>query len=218
MEKKRSKLVPEMEGMASKWYAKQRGTQSQLDGYRAAAAKLGLPEGTRVLEVAPGPGYFAIELARRGAQVTGLDVSRTFVGIASEKAKQANVKVDFRHGDVAAMPFASGTFEVIICQAAFKNFTEPGRALAEMHRVLLPGGVAIIEDLDKEATKAEIAREVDGMRLNGFSAFMTRVGLSGLRRRAYTAAQLRELAVASPFGACEVTKAGIGLEVRLQKR
>ncbi len=217
MEKKRSKLVPEMEGMASKWYAKQRGTQSQLDGFRAAAAKLALPPGTKVLEVASGPGYFAIELVRRGAQVTGLDVSRTFVGIASEKAKQANVKVGFRHGDVAAMPFGSGTFEVIICQAAFKNFTEPGRALAEMHRVLIAGGVAIIEDLNREATKAEIAHEVAGMRLNGFNALMTRVGLSGLRRRAYTAAQFRQLAAASPFATCEISTVGIGLEVRLLK-
>ena len=59
-----------------------------------------------MLEVAPGPGYFAIEVARlQRFHVTGLDISRSFVQIASENARQEGLDVDFRHGDAASMPF-----------------------------------------------------------------------------------------------------------------
>src|SRR5207247_5182412 len=116
---------------------------SQIDEWRRQAAELtgALPDGAQVLEVAPGPGYFAIELARPGPLgVTAMDISRTFVEIASENARRAGVTVDFRQGDVAAMPFADGSFDLVVCQAAFKNFSQPRRALDEMHRVLRVGG------------------------------------------------------------------------------
>ena len=50
-------------------------------------------------------------------------VSNTFVGLAQQLAERAGVAVDFRQGDVVAMPFDDGRFDLIICQAAFKNFT-----------------------------------------------------------------------------------------------
>ena len=93
---------PEMEGAVARWYARVRGSGSQIEGYRKQAAQLteGLPAGAKVLEVAPGPGYLAIEMSRLGrAQVTGLDISRTFVQIASENARVAGVDVDFLRGD-----------------------------------------------------------------------------------------------------------------------
>ncbi len=76
---------PEMEGPIARWYARVRGSQSQLEAYRKQASQLtaGLPQGARVLEVAPGPGYLAIEIARLGGfQVTGLDIS-TFTTTAT---------------------------------------------------------------------------------------------------------------------------------------
>src|SRR5438128_8502528 len=152
---------PEMEGPIARWYARVRGSKSQLDAYRNQAFQLtaGLPAGARVLEVAPGPGYLAIEMARLGVQVTGLDISRTFVEIGAENARQAGVTVEFRQGDVAEMPFESASFDLIVCQAAFKNFTLPRSALAEMHRVLRPGGTAVIQDMSRDATHADIQNE-----------------------------------------------------------
>src|SRR4029077_6410316 len=76
---------PEMEGAIARWYARVRGSQSQLDMYRKQASELttGLADGARVLEVAPGPGFLAIEMARSGRlHITALDISRTFVEIA----------------------------------------------------------------------------------------------------------------------------------------
>src|SRR5215469_1097648 len=120
-----------MEGMIARWYAKIRRTGSQIDDWRQQAAQLttGLHDGSDVLEVAPGPGYFAIELARLGRfHVTGLDISHTFVELAREHARQAGVQVDFRQGDASRMPFADGSFDLVVCQAAFKNFSRPVQA------------------------------------------------------------------------------------------
>ena len=212
---------PEMEGMVARWYAGIRSSGKQVEEYRRQAARLtaGLPDGAHVLEVAPGPGYLAIEMARLGRfQVTGLDISRTFVEIATEKAKQAAVSAEFHQGDVATMPFESGTFDFVVCQAAFKNFTQPGIALAEIHRVLRSGGTAVIDDMSSDASHADIDAEVRKMELGRVSAFMTKGTLEMLRRRAYSPARLERLVARSPFQTCAIQTEGIGLEVRLVKR
>jgi ubiquinone/menaquinone biosynthesis C-methylase UbiE len=116
------------------------------------------------------------------------------------------------------MPFADGTFDLVICQAAFKNFSKPARAIDEMYRVLRPGGTAVIQDLRRDASDAEIEREVDGMQLGRLTAFTTRATLHMLRRRAYSPADFEELAARSAFGACTIRIEGIGVEVRLHKR
>jgi len=211
---------PEMEGPIARWYARVRGTKSQLAAYREQARRLtdGLPDGTRVLEVAPGPGYLAIEMARLGTfHVTGLDISHTFVEIASDNVRKAGVAVEFRQGDAARMPFESESFDLVVCQAAFKNFTLPRRALAEMYRVLRAGGTAVIQDMSKDATHADIEDEVRDMDLGRFNAFTTKATLEMLKRRAYSPGQFERLAAESPFRTCEITTEGIGLQVQLKK-
>src|SRR5258708_35994485 len=118
----------EMEGGLARWYARLRCSGNQIEESRKQAVQLtgGLPVGARVLEVAPGPGHLAVEMARLGrVQVTGLDISRTFVQIASENAREAGVSIDFRQGDAAVIPFQSESFDLLLCQAAFKNFMHP---------------------------------------------------------------------------------------------
>jgi len=209
-----------MEGVIARWYTGLRGSESQLEQYRQQAAELtaDLPRGAAVLEVAPGPGYFAIEVARLGRfQVTGLDISRSFVQIAGENARRLGVEIDFREGDASSMPFVDRSFDLIVCQAAFKNFAQPGRALDEMHRVLREGGSAVVQDMNHEASGAAIADEVRRMRLPGMSSLMTRWTLTWLRRRAYTRQRMEALAAASAFGDSEIQTDGIGMEVRLRK-
>ena len=209
-----------MEGMMARWYAGIRRSGSQIEEWRKQAAHLtgGLPDGADVLEVAPGPGYFAIEMARPGRlHVTGLDISHTFVEIARENARQAGVSVDFQQGNASSMPFAEGSFDLIICQAAFKNFSQPGKAIEEMYRVLRSGGMAIIQDMWKNVSDATIRQEVKSMQLGRVNAFMTGWTLRMLRRRAYTREQFEHLATASSFGGCDIETSGIGIEVRLKK-
>lgn len=216
----RRHILPEMEGMTARWYARQRGTPSQLALYREQASHLtaGLPDGAAVLEVAPGPGYLAVEVAKLARfQVTGLDISRTMVEIAHENAAAAGVAVDFEHGDATAMPFPDGSFDLIVCQAAFKNFRRPVSALDEMHRVLRPGGLAVIQDMRKEATTAEIDREVRSQELGAVNGFITRRILARLRNRAFSTVEFERLIAQSRFSRSSLRGDGIGIEVRLAK-
>src|SRR5260370_22536699 len=102
---------PEMEGAVARWYAKVRSSGSQIEEYRKQAAQLteGLPAGAKVLEVAPGPGYLAVEIARLGFQVKALDISHTFVRIGSENAQHAGVIAHFCQGGAARHPFEAGS-------------------------------------------------------------------------------------------------------------
>jgi ubiquinone/menaquinone biosynthesis C-methylase UbiE len=213
--------LPEMEGRAARWYARNRGSASQMDLCRQDAARLSaeLDPAAAVLEVAPGPGYLAVEMARWGRlRVTGLDISHTMVEIATEHARKAGVRVEFLRGDVSALPFATGSFDLVVCQAAFKNFKQPLEALNEIHRVLRAGGRAVVEDMNRDATNADVAVEVRAMKLSPVSGFMTRLILSTtLRRRAYSPARFQRLVAQSLFRTCRIETRGIGLEVSLTK-
>src|SRR5262249_34448837 len=171
-----------------------------------------------VLEVAPGPGYLAIALAKLGPyRVVGLDISHSFVAMATENAQQAGVQVTFRQGDAAQMPFVANSFDFLVCGAAFKNFTEPVQALNEMHRVLRPGGQALIIDLRSDASAESIDAHVQGMGLGRINSFLTRFILKRLKKRAYSQDQFREMASRTPFKTCAIREEPIGLEVSLTK-
>ena len=198
-----------MEGVVANWYAKNTGRD--LAPFRALAARIAerLQPGAKILEIAPGPGYLAIALARFGRyDITGLDISRSFVTIAIENAAEAGVEVEFRVVDAGAMPFADATFDFIVCRAAFKNFTEPMQALREMQRVLKLAGQALIIDLRKDASSAAIDREVRDMNLPWLDRVMTAAILKyALRPQAYSLADIRRMAVAV-FRRCEIETDG----------
>ncbi len=207
-----------MEGFIARWYNK---TARRDAEFKALAAKVSdtVPAGSYVLEVAPGPGFLSIEIAQTGKyRVTGLDISKTFVEIAQANARDANVSIDFRHGNASDMPFADATFNFIICTAAFKNFTRPVQAIAEMCRVLKPGGQALIADLRRDASRADVDQMVREMNLNRVNAFMTRGAFHMmLLKTAYTPDEIRRFAAQTPFRQCDIHTNTVGMEVWLTK-
>lgn len=208
---------PAMEGVIADWYARiTRRDRGYLALADAVAARL--PPGARVLEVAPGPGYLAVELARRGLRVSAVDISASFVQLTSDNAHRAGVTIDVRYGNASELPFRDGVFDYLVCRAAFKNFADPLGALDEAHRVLAPGGAASIIDLRKDATLAEVDREVDAMQLSWLSALWTRLTFRWfLLKKAYTAAEIEDLVARSRFGRGELVREGIGFDLRLRK-
>jgi ubiquinone/menaquinone biosynthesis C-methylase UbiE len=179
-----------------------------------------LPNGAHVLEVAPGPGFFAIELAKLGDfKVTGLDISRTMIEIATQNARNANVKADFLVGNAAAMPFPDASFDFIYCSAAFKNFSEPVQALDEMYRVLRAGREGVIVDLCKDASPDDIDTYVRQSGRTRIDAWMTKWTFRHLLlKRAYTKDDFIQMAKQSRFGTCDINVRSIGLQVRLTKQ
>jgi ubiquinone/menaquinone biosynthesis C-methylase UbiE len=207
-----------LEGFLARWYA--RITGRDMAEYRKLAEVVAgqVADGGSVLEVAPGPGYLAIELARLGRRVVGLDISKTFVRMAAENAERAGVPVTFEWGDAAAMPFEADSFDFIVCRAAFKNFTEPVKALNEMCRVLRPGGKALIIDLRRDAPPGAIDACVKGMGLGRFNSLVTKLIFKhSLIKRAYSEEEFRHMARQTPFTACEIRGDQLGLEVSLTK-
>jgi ubiquinone/menaquinone biosynthesis C-methylase UbiE len=208
-----------MEGMVAKWYTTNTG--KTLDEFSKLARRVAdqLPRGSAVLEVAPGPGYFCIELAKLGPySITGLDISHTFVEIARKKASEEHVRVDFRQGNASSMPFAEDTFDFLLCRAAFKNFGQPVRALQEMCRVLKPGGRGLIVDLRKDASLESINHEVDGMGLNAVNKVITKlVFRTFLIKTAYTKQQFQQMLSQANFRSVDIHEAGIGFEISMTK-
>ncbi len=208
-----------MEGYTAKWYASV--TSKSLDEFKALARRVAdeVSPGSSVLEVAPGPGYFAIELAKLGRyRISGLDISHTFVEIASRNARQAGVEVDFRQGNAAAMPFEDRSFDFVLCRAAFKNFSQPVRALQEMYRVLKPGGRALIIDLRSDAPRESVYEAVEEMRLEKVNTLMTKLAFRFmLLKRAYTRRQFEEVLSETEFGPAGIKEDPMGLELSLQR-
>lgn len=208
-----------MEGMVAKWYAANTGEMMNQYVELAQRIAASLPSGSAVLEVAPGPGYFSIELAKRGNySITGLDLSHTFVKLAREKASQAGVNVSFQQGSASAMPFAANSFDFLLCRAAFKNFGEPVNALKEMCRVLKPGAHAIIIDLKGNASPQELSREVESMNLTWFNGLMTKLAFKTfLLKRAYTKEQFQQMLAQAKFSRSDISEFDIGLEIVVTK-
>jgi ubiquinone/menaquinone biosynthesis C-methylase UbiE len=208
-----------MEGPVARWYASL--TKKSLDDFRALAQRIAqqIPPGSSVLEVAPGPGYFAIELAKLGDyRIKGLDISETFVEIACANAAKANVAVDFRRGNASAMPFRDGKFDFLLCRAAFKNFSDPQGALEEMYRVLKPGGQALIIDLRRDASLESINQAVNQMSVGAVNGIITKLTFRFmLLKRAYTKNELELLISKTKFRDVAVREDLIGLEILLSK-
>ena len=206
-----------MEGQIATWYAKM--TKRDHAEFERLACELAacLPPNARVLEIAPGPGYLSVALAKLGPfKITGLDISESFVRMASQYAKSEGVTARFIHGSASDIPLEDGLFDLIVCRAAFKNFFEPLKALNEMHRVLKPGGRAVIIDLRKDASWEEIVAYVDALHVSATNSwFMKFTFKHMLLKRAYTEAQMQSLAAESDFKSCEIVKNAVGMEIRL---
>ena len=102
----------------------------------------------RVLDIACGPGYLTMALAQRTAAAVGLDATDKFIfGAANEAARKGIGNLRFVVGDVMRLAFGDSSFDLVACKMAFHHFPEPAQVLAQMARVVRPGGKIIIADL-----------------------------------------------------------------------
>jgi ubiquinone/menaquinone biosynthesis C-methylase UbiE len=208
-----------MEGCVARWYAANTG--KSMEEFRTLARRVAhdLAPASAVLELAPGPGYFAIELAKLSSFViTGLDISHTFMEIARRNAQEARVAVDFRQGDAAHTPFADESFDFLLCRAAFKNFSDPVGAVREMYRVLKPGGRGVIIDLRRDATQKSINALVDRMGMSWLSRVFTKFTFRFmLLKRAYNRSEFENFVSQTGFHTADIEESPTGFEVWLKK-
>lgn len=99
-----------------------------------------LPKGSKILDVGCGTGHLAAELARRGYDTWGTDLSAGMIDYARTNYNRDRYQV----GDIEEIPFPDNTFDGIVCLGVVEYLASDGAALKEMHRVLRPGGYAVI--------------------------------------------------------------------------
>ena len=207
-----------MEGSTARWY--DRTTRKDMPEFKALALRIAaaLPPGGAVLEVAPGPGFLSIELAKRGLQVRGVDISKTFVEIAQRNAAADGAQARFEVGNAAALPVEDGVVDFVVCRAAFKNFTEPVKALSEMRRVLRPGGTALLIDMRRDVKVEELKRYVDGLGVSRLNRLLLMLVFRRmLIKRAYRLEEIRRMAIEAGWIEPRIDSSPIGFEAWLTR-
>ncbi|GFZ93367.1 methyltransferase type 11 [Paenibacillus marchantiophytorum] len=219
MKNKRKNKDVGIYGLTAKWYDKnsRKSRMTQMQDYANEIATL-VSKRANILEVAPGPGYLSIELAKKGFNVTGVEISADFVKIEKNNANEANVSVDFKEGNASNLPSEDNFFDFIVCSAAFKNFKDPSKALCEMYRVLKEGGTSLIIDMNHEATSEDINNEIRQTGMKGFDKHFVKFAFKTfLKQGAYTKKDFESLLEETPFKNYHIKKEGISLFVYLYK-
>ncbi len=207
-----------MEGSVARWY--DRTTRKDMPEIRALAARIAsaAAPGATVLEVAPGPGFLSMELAKRGFRLRAVDISKTFVELARRNAAAEGVEAQFELGNAAALPVEDRSVDFTVCRAAFKNFTEPIKALTEMRRVLRPGGTALLIDMRRDVSIAELRRYVNGLGVGLINRWLIMlVFRSMLIKRAYPLDEIRRMMEVAGWTEPRIESSPVGFEAWMTK-
>lgn len=169
---------------------------------RDLAAKAGKG---RLLDVGSGPGRMLQEVHRiaPGLVLFGLDVSPAMIDLARRNLD--GVPVDLRLGSIAHTDFDAGFFDAVTCMKSFYMWDEPAACLAEVHRILKPGGSAYLYESTRDFDPAALA----ALRKEGLKAesplrrVLIALALKKQLRETYSNAEILAIAEKTPFrGAC----------------
>jgi SAM-dependent methyltransferase len=139
------------------------------DDVTAALASRAWGDGATILDLGCGPGGLAVELVARlpEARIIGLDLSPSMIERAKRHESEGG-RLRFIVGDVADLPFEAETFDVVVSTLSLHHWAEPAASLAEIRRVLRPGGFALLYDfqlITLESTALADVSRTAGLRL-----------------------------------------------------
>jgi ubiquinone/menaquinone biosynthesis C-methylase UbiE len=136
-----------------------------------------------VLEACCGPGTMALDLAPVVAHATGLDLTPAMLAQArAEQGRRGLVNVDWREGDVYALPFADEAFSLVLCSGAFHHLERPQSAFAELVRVCRPGGRVFLRDVTPEPATSAAYDRIEKLRDPSHTHALTPEEIRGLGR------------------------------------
>ncbi|VVB84412.1 Putative arsenite methyltransferase [uncultured archaeon] len=107
----------------------------------------GVAKNHRILDIATGSGFLALEFAKFADSVIGADLTRNMLLYARERQKSSGLgNTGFLLSDVESLPFPDGSFDIVSCRFAFHHFPSPGKALLEMKRICRTHGRIVLVD------------------------------------------------------------------------
>jgi len=119
---------------------------------QAMVAALAVAPGDRIIEIGSGPGFMTVDLARAAGpdgHVDAFDISPGMVDLTRRRSAETGLdNVTVGIGDAAALPVADGAYAAAAMGQVLEYMTDPAAGVAEIHRVLAPGGRAVILDID----------------------------------------------------------------------
>src|SRR5258706_7541699 len=110
----------------------------------------------RVLDVGCGHGYVLPHYARQGAEVHGVDLTARAIALTKERFALGGLQGDFRQIDGVQLPFPDNTFDIACSMGVLHHIADPRPTLAEMHRVLKPGGRLILMLYNKNSFRNRV--------------------------------------------------------------
>ena len=123
--------------------------------WKRRAVRLASPRaGVRVLDLATGTGDLAFACAAQGARVVGLDITHRMIELARDKAAAQTAGAPrFLVGDMLALPFAAASFDLVTTGYGLRNVPDLAGAIAEIQRVLKPGGQLVSLDFNRPSSR-----------------------------------------------------------------
>lgn len=168
--------------------------------------------GGSALEVGPGPGYLGLEWLRRteGSRLTGLDISPDMIDIARRNAAEYGLteRAEYVRGSGTSLPFADGAFDGVFSNGSLHEWADVPGTLAQMHRVLKPGGRLFLSDM-----RRDMVAPVRWFMWLATKPKAIRPGLLTSIAAAYTPSEVEALLRESPFEAFSVSGNPMGLQV-----
>ena len=144
--------------MRAAWMAGDFGALAKPNAGAGAAfvARLTIPAGARVLDVACGTGNLAIPLARGGAVVTGVDIAPNLLAQGRERAAAEGLTVTFDEGDAEQLPYPDAAFDAVVSMFGAMFAPRPQLVASELARVLKPGGLLAMANWDPASFTGEM--------------------------------------------------------------
>lgn len=130
----------------ARWYAEEQWRLFDVARVDDLERRLGGLRGKRVLDLGGGPGQFSVAFARRGAEVTWHDISRRYLEVASEKARQAGVTLGFSLGYLEeAGKFLAEPFDLVFCRICWRYCRNDRQFARLVYGLTAPGGAGYVD-------------------------------------------------------------------------
>ena len=117
-----------------------------------------------VLDAGTGTGLLAVLTARLGHRVTGIDLTPAMLERAHARGAEAGVRIDWREGDAAALPFPDSSFDAVISRHVLWTMTDPAGSFQDWVRVVRPGGLVVwFDGLERGGVRAALRQWAAGI-------------------------------------------------------